>query len=237
VNPDLRILISLQDLDQQIGSLQKQVSDVPVKVAALQEELARLREARETRVARSQEVAKRRRTIEGEVELQRTKLARLRDQLMAVKTNKEYTAMLHEIQTVEGQIRAEEDKVLDCMEEAEQLEGELKRAEQSEKARAAEIEAAIRTLEAGVPALAAEVTKLDGEKRLHEERVGAELLGRYRQLSEYRRGLALAEARDELCSACHVRIRPQVYADLRRSEDIFYCDSCNRILFVREVVA
>jgi hypothetical protein len=85
-----------------------------------------------------------------------------------------------------------------------------------------------------VPALEAEVGKLQAEKGMMEERIAFDLLMRYRQIAEYRRGLALAEARDELCTACHVRIRPQVYADLHRTETIVYCDSCNRILFVRE---
>jgi predicted nucleic acid-binding Zn-ribbon protein len=237
VNPDLRILISLQDIDQKINALQKQVSEVPVKTQAMQDELARLRQAHETDLARSQELAKRRRAIEGEVDMMRTKLSRLRDQLMAVKTNKEYTAMLHEIQAAEGQIRSEEDKVLDCMEESERLDAELRASESSLKARTSELENGIRALDAGVPNLQQQIAKEQGEKALLEERVTVELLARYRQLAEYRRGVALAEARDELCSACHVRIRPQVYADIRVSERVFYCDSCNRILFVRETAS
>ena len=236
MNPDLRILISLQDIDQKINALQKQVSEVPGKVQACQDELARLRSAHESGLARSQEVSKRRRAIEGEVEMMRTKLSRLRDQLMAVKTNKEYTAMLHEIQIAEGHIRTEEDKILDCMEESERLEGELKQAELNLKARTGELESGMRTLEAAVPGLEAQISIRQSEKALLEERVARELLERYRQLAEFRRGVALAEARDELCSACHVRIRPQVYADLRQTETLFYCDSCNRILFVRETV-
>jgi predicted nucleic acid-binding Zn-ribbon protein len=69
-----------------------------------------------------------------------------------------------------------------------------------------------------------------------EQRVQAELLNRYRQLADRRKGIALAEAKDELCSACHVRIRPQVYALLRKNETIQSCDSCDRILFQREAL-
>ncbi len=57
----------------------------------------------------------------------------------------------------------------------------------------------------------------------------------YRRIADARRGLGLAEAKDELCTACHVRIRPQVLADILRTGDIFVCDSCSRILFSREV--
>ena len=47
-----------------------------------------------------------------------------------------------------------------------------------------------------------------------ESRISADLLSRYRRIAEARKGIALAEAKDELCSACHVRIRPQMYANL-----------------------
>jgi predicted nucleic acid-binding Zn-ribbon protein len=236
VNPELRVLIELQDLEQKIHSFQKEISETPNRIKTLQDELARFRQAHQERASHAAELQKRRRAFEGEVDLLRTKLSRLKDQLMAVKTNKEYTAMLHEIQGVEGQIRGEEDKILDAMEEAEQLERELKVADGELKGRESELQDGIRKLEGTIPVRESEVAKLLTEKSVMEERVAADLLSRYRQIADSRRGIALAEARDELCSACHVRIRPQVYANLRTTENIFYCDSCNRILFLRESV-
>jgi len=67
-----------------------------------------------------------------------------------------------------------------------------------------------------------------------ESRIGQDLLSRYRRIADARKGIALAEAKDELCSACHVRIRPQMYAELKLTEIIHSCDSCSRILFSRE---
>ena len=67
-----------------------------------------------------------------------------------------------------------------------------------------------------------------------ESKVDVDLLSRYRRIADARKGVALAEAKDELCSACHVRIRPQMYAELLRTEIIHACDSCSRILFSRE---
>jgi len=153
---------------------------------------------------------------------------------MAVKTNKEYTAMLHEIQIAEGQIRGEEDKILDVMEETEGKEKDLKNAEQAMRKRSAELQENIRKTNESAPLLEAELAKLQSEKAHMESQVEAELLVRYRRIAEVRKGVALAEAKDELCSACHVRIRPQMYAELLRTENIHACDSCSRILFCRE---
>jgi predicted nucleic acid-binding Zn-ribbon protein len=236
VNPDLRNLIALQDLEQKIAELQKQVSDIPTEIRALHDELDRLNQAHQARTERTQELAKQRRTLEGEIDLMRAKLSKLRDQLMSVKTNKEYTVMLHEIQVADEQIRNEEDKVLEIMEEAESMEQELLTAEKELNARSAELLEKIRICEASVPGMEAEINKLSNEKASMEAHIEADLLVRYRRLSEARKGMALAEVKDELCQACHVRIRPQVYADVLRTEEIFACDSCSRLLFSREAL-
>jgi uncharacterized protein len=180
------------------------------------------------------ELSNKRRMLEGEVDSSRAKLSRLKDQLMAVKTNKEYTAMLHEIQAAEEQIRKEEDKILEIMEEMENKENNLKNAEQELNKKTAELQENIRKTNESAPQLESDLAKLHDEKAAKESQVGGELLSRYRRIAEARKGIALAEARDELCSACHVRIRPQMYADLIRTETIQACDSCSRILFHRE---
>jgi uncharacterized protein len=236
VNSDLRNLIALQELDQKIVNLQKKIVDVPGKIQTLQEELKVLTKNHHDKIAKSQELAKRRRVSEGEVDLMRSKLSRLKDQLMAVKTNKEYTVMLHEIQMAEAQIRQEEDKILDLMEGMETCEQELKAYENALSSHSKQIEQSIRELEGSIPVMETESIMLREEKARMEDRVEAELLSRYHRIAQARRGIALAEAREELCTVCHVRIRPQVYAELLRSEAIYVCDSCDRILFLREAL-
>jgi hypothetical protein len=234
VNPELRNLIALQDLELKIIGLQKQIADIPNVTQNHENELRRIREAHEGRVARAKELANHRRSLEGQVDMNRSKLSRLKDQLMAVKTNKEYTAMLHEIQVAEEQIRGEEDKILEIMEEMEDKEKDLKGAEKEMLKKAAELQDSIRKTNESAPLLGAELEKLQQEKVAMQSMIGQELLSRYRRIADARKGVALAEAKDELCSACHVRIRPQMYADLLRTDNIHACDSCSRILFLRE---
>jgi predicted nucleic acid-binding Zn-ribbon protein len=234
VNPELRNLVALQDLELKIASLQKQASEIPSKNQEHENELQRIRAEYQERVAHSKELANHRRTLEGQVDLNRSKLSRLRDQLMAVKTNKEYTAMLHEIQMAEDQIRAEEDKILEFMEEMESTENDLKNAEREMQKTSAEIQELIRKSTESAPQLEAELAQLREQRAVMESQVDGGLLSRYRRIADARKGVALAEAKDELCGACHVRIRPQMYAELMLTEIIHACDSCSRILFSRE---
>ena len=236
MNPDLQNLIALQDLELKIADLQKQASDIPNRIQSFEDESQRIKTEYEAKVAHAKELSNQRRTLEGEVDLLNSKLSRLKDQLMAVKTNKEYTAMLHEIQTVEDNIRSEEDKILEIMEETEGKEKDLKAAEQEMLKRSAELQESIRKTRESAPAIDSELVKLNDEKVIVESQIEGDLLSRYRLIANAQKGIALAEAKGELCSACHVRIRPQVYAELLRTEGIHFCDSCSRILFTRESV-
>ncbi len=233
MNPDLRNLIALQDIDQKILTLRKEITQIPDKIQAFRDQLRRESEAVQEHVTRNQELSKQRRAKENDVDMMQTKLSRLKDQLMAVKTNKEYTAMLHEIQAAEEQIRAAEDGILEIMEKMEAIEGNLEQESKVFKARQAELEEQIRQAELRSPLLERQVVELEQEKTALERIISIELLDRYHRIADARKGIALAEAKDELCSACHVRIRPQVYADLLRTGEIHVCDSCSRILFLR----
>ncbi len=234
MNPDLRSLIALQDTELKIANLQRQISDIPRQVEAYRQEMLRIEQAHQNRIVQLQEDTKRRRAFENEVDMMRARLSKLKDQLMMVKTNKEYTAMLHEIQMAEAQIRQEEDKILEIMEEMETLEAGLRKDERELRARTQEIQKSVQACESSIPDLEAVLASLREEKARTETSIESDLLARYRRSAELRKGIALAEARDELCTACHVRIRPQVYAELLATEDIHSCDSCSRILYLRE---
>jgi uncharacterized protein len=234
VNPELRNLVALQDLELKIAVLQKQISDIPIQSQSQNAELQRIKDAHQEQVAHAKELANRRRTFEGQVDLNRAKLSRLKEQLMAVKTNKEYTAMLHEIQSAEEVIRGEEDKILELMEEMEGRDQDLKDAETEMLRQCAEIQENIRKANESIPKMEEDLVWMQEEKDSIESRIDRDLLARYHRIAEQRKGIALAEAKDELCTACHVRIRPQMYADLLRTDNIQSCDSCSRIFFSRE---
>src|SRR5215471_566766 len=135
MHADLERLIQLQRAESELKRTQADLSEAPrLKAeldARLAEERGRLDGAR-AGLAASQ---KAQRQHETDVQDLKSKLSKYKGQLMEVKTNKEYTAMLHEIEGVERDIRGREDQVLAEMEKAESLTGEVKKEEVSFKTR------------------------------------------------------------------------------------------------------
>jgi predicted nucleic acid-binding Zn-ribbon protein len=230
MHPDLERLIQLQRAESELRRVEAELGEIPktraATEAALAAERARLDACREA----LGETQKQRRQKESEVEDYKSKRSKYKGQLMEVKTNKEYTAMLHEIETVERQIREREDEILAEMEKAEALQAEVKQEEATFKEVEARQRTQTRTLDEQAKARGTDQARLQAERDAIARTVSEdalELFGRVARL----RGTGLAEAKDEMCLACHVKLRPQMYMDLRHNETLVQCPSCNRILY------
>ena len=172
-----------------------------------------------------------RREIEKEVAAIQTRLSKYKDQLMEVKTNKEYQAMQKEIATADAAVRSQEDRILERMEEAETLARELKAADAELKRQQAEIAAERKALDAEAAALEKTAGERSSARGDLSKQLSPEALRLFEHVSKQRKGLAVAEVRDGVCTVCHVRLRPQVYNEVRRAESLIQCESCLRILY------
>jgi predicted nucleic acid-binding Zn-ribbon protein len=230
MNPELERLILLQRADTELRRVQAALLQVPQERQKLDQELeserTRLNAAREA-LSASQ---KARRTHEGSLTDLEGKRSKYKGQLMDVKTNKEYTAMLHEIETVERDIRGIEDQILVEMEKADGLAGEAKREETAFKEVEQRHRSEVKRLEERAASLTAEVERWKSEREAVAATIDSEVFARFERVAK-KRGSAVAAARDGTCQECHVKLRPQMYVDLKRNEDITECPACNRILY------
>jgi len=231
MNADLTRLIRLQQLETAADEARRTIADHPARTQALDARLQAARDAVADVKAKLAAASDKRRAEEKEVAGVQTRLAKYKDQLLEVKTNREYTAMLHEIETAQNDIRTREDRILEIMMESDELtagvrksEAELKTAEQEVAAGRAVLETEKAGLEAAIERTTAEREKLVSDIDRH-------VLAIFETTAKGRKGVAVAEARDGLCTICHVRLRPQVFNEVRKNESIIQCDSCRRILY------
>ena len=230
--PDLERLIQLQNLETAIEESRRRVAAHPQRV---QDADARLTQARDVvdearrRLKASQDL---RREQEKDAATYQARLSKFKDQLSAVKTNREYQAMQHEIETAQKDLGVVEEKVLERMMEADALTAEVKKDEQA-------LAAQQKATEAEKKALAEELAAVETAFAQATERRAAVIAGMepplvalFEQVARARKGIAICAAtRDGLCSACHLRLRPQVFQEVRRNDTIIQCFSCNRVLY------
>ena len=231
MNADLERLIALQRLDSAADAARRRLADEPERQKTLE---TRLESARQ-RVAHAKEQLTAnqaaRREIDKEVAVHQSRLSKYREQAMAVKTNVEYHAIQKEIGHAQTEIKTHEDRMLERMLEADDLTAAVKKAE-------ADLAAEQKGVDSDRKAMTAEHAELQASlEQIATERAGIvaaldkQTLAVFELVSSRRNGIALAEARDGICTICHVRLRPQVFNNVRRNEEIIQCDSCNRILY------
>jgi predicted nucleic acid-binding Zn-ribbon protein len=107
----------------------------------------------------------------------------------------------------------------------------VKKAEEALAADKAAVARERAALEEETVRLRAELERVERERTEVVAHLSPTLLATYDTLIHGRRGLAVVEARDQLCTACHVRLRPQVFNEIRRGDAIHQCGSCQRILY------
>ena len=224
----------LQDLCLAIEEQARRLSAMPGRTQDLEQSLARRRaDVAKTRdeLADSQ---KQRRKLEGELQTVETRIAKYQGQLMEVKTNKEYTAMLHEIETVKEERGGIETRILQAMDMADTLEGSIKRMESALSEEQRRVSAGLEQLKQEEQEALERKASLESDRSRVEGELPPELISEFARVSRSRGGVAVARVVAGLCQGCSVRIQPRIFQQIRRNEGILRCDSCRRFLYYIE---
>jgi uncharacterized protein len=231
MNPDLDRLIKLQQLETAAEDARRKIAEHPSRVRVLDDRVQAARNLVADGKARLAAAQERRRVEEKEVATVQARLAKYKDQLLELKTNREYQTMLHEIETAQNDIRTREDRVLEIMMETDELSAEIKKNEGELKM--AEKEAAVErgVLDTELAGLQAIFDKTREERTKLVAQIDRGVLNIFETTAKGRKGVAVAEARGGLCTICHVRLRPQVFNEVTKNASIIQCDSCRRILY------
>jgi predicted nucleic acid-binding Zn-ribbon protein len=228
---NLHPLIQLHFLDQQIGALNQNLSRIPSAMQEVDKKLERCQKNVQEKQKLIADNLKKRKELEGDLALIESKRNRYKEQLDTVKTNKEYTALQHEIEGVNVAIREIEDQILMKMEEAEALRAQLEEAEKAKQRDENVLLEEKKIIQTEADKLQAQMDGLRNSRQTWTSQVPQPILAIYERTAKHRRGVAMAEARDAICLECQMRIRPQLFEEIKLNDNIITCESCSRILF------
>ena len=232
MSPDLQRLIDLQRLETQIADARAAIAAHPHRLAEADAQMAAATQVLDEATNRLKENTEARRALEKDTALYQGRLSKFRDQQSAVKTNKEYQALGHEIETAQRDLGSVEEKVIERMVEADSIAADVKQAEALFAAKRKEIDAQKKQLADELAAVEASLKTATEQRAALLAQIEPRLVSTFEQVARVRKGIAVTMAtRDGLCSVCHVRLRPQVFQLVRTNDAIIQCDSCQRILY------
>jgi predicted nucleic acid-binding Zn-ribbon protein len=232
MSPALERLIQLQHLESTIAEARQKIAAYPQRLGEADTRLHDAETHVDTAKQRLKESQESRRTLEKDATMYQGRLSKFRDQQAAVKTNREYQALGHEIETAQQELSAVEEKVIERMVEADTIADDVKKAEAEHGAQRKVIEAEKRELASEHAATETSLAEATAKRAALVKDLEPRLAALFESVSRVRKGVAIATAtRDGLCSVCHVRLRPQVFQQVRANTEIIQCDSCQRILY------
>lgn len=232
----LQRLIDLQNLDVQLNEVRVRFATFPKKLAEVDARIAVAKTEVEHNKAAQLAALKDRKKYELDVEQWKERVRKYRDQTSQIKTNEAYKALQHEVQMAEDEIAKAEDRLLEQMISSEEYDRRIKASEKLLK----EIEEVARgqraKIEGDNAAAEKRLAELTAERAAIVADIPENLLDHYDRISRKHNGVALAEVRDEKCSACGMRLRPHVFQEMRRdnNEELFHCETCTRIIYYPE---
>ena len=233
----LNLLIHLQDIDGAIRARREEKRKLPELLA----ELERKSEANKAEIDRVREALeaaqKGKRERDRDLEEGGQKVEKLKSRTPDIKTNKEYTALLKEIETVEQDNKAIEEDILKLMEKIDASAGEIKNAESQSAAEEAAIAAERKQLEENIAKVDAELVAVERERSKIAASIDASLLAKYQKRSSALTGKVVVEARSESCSGCFMSIPPQLFVNVKKNTEVLTCPHCSRILYYKDAIA
>jgi predicted nucleic acid-binding Zn-ribbon protein len=224
-------LVRIQELANTVRDARAKVEAAPVRLEEIE---GRFRERNAEYVAvkdRFEELEADRKSRSNELTGLEESRKKYQDDLMQVKNQREYAAMLKEIDAVKAQISEHEEAILRDMEEIEKLTGELATREEH----IANEREAVKEESEQVEQEAAEarntIESLGADRGRIQADLPTPLIAAVRRLENSRAGIFLSRAEDGTCLSCYVRVRPQVFQEIKQATAVHACGNCRRLLY------
>jgi len=227
-------LTEIQKLDNQISEVLSHKEVYPKKIRELSTILSDMSEKIEELKASISESEKERKRLQDQINVDNERIERVDAKLPQIKTNKEYQALIKEIDNMRKEISICEDRTLVLLEEEEGLQLELKAKVEELESKESDIKTQISGYESEMGKFDEKINKFEFEKDKLTKHVDKKHLLNYERIKERRDGVAIVPAVGGVCQGCFMNLPPQLFNLIQRSDDIHTCPNCNRILFWRE---
>lgn len=230
MNPNLKLVVQLQELDRRIGELTREAAQLPLYISEIEKKLESHKAQLASDRASLQENEKSRRLLEQQVSDNEQKTSRLREQMNQAKTNEQYHAFQHEINYHVEEVRKIEDRILDEMSVAEALAVKVAAAAEALGIEESKVEQEAALKRAQVADDEKEIAEKQARRDDTAKEIAPDVLALYERVRKSRGGLAVAHADKERCLECNVVLRPQFSHEMRSGDQVMTCESCGRIL-------
>ncbi|MDO9111511.1 MAG: C4-type zinc ribbon domain-containing protein, partial [Desulfatirhabdiaceae bacterium] len=232
----IAILVSLQQIEIESSSVKIHLCSVSKRLDLLNNSQNELKQRITDESAKIEEWRKQYRSYESDIKQNQVMIKRSQDRLNSIKNNREYQALLKEIEELKRTNAAIEDQMIDCLNQVD--DSEKKTAATHEELQLLENDLLQEQQLVGVATENAgkRLNELDLERQEISSKIEADVLKLFRKVqSQQVRGNAVVPVQDAVCHGCYVNIPPQMYNELQRCDKLRMCPNCQRIIYWKQI--
>lgn len=227
---ELEILVEMQKKDDVIGEKKVLTKTLPEQLSSLKHNLTKADEDLKEVKHNLEENLKDQKLKELKIKENIEKTNKYKNQLLTIKTNKEYKALNSEISHLEASNSSVDDDIIELMEQEAELREERKETELRFKSAQDELKQNEEKLKKRIKEVEDQIKKIREERNEIAKKLKTSLVKRYAALIKHKGRKAVAYKINNACSGCGYKIRPQMIIEIDKGEKVVYCENCSRIL-------
>jgi predicted nucleic acid-binding Zn-ribbon protein len=223
-------LLEFQNLEMHQLELQRSLDGLPREREDLERKLESAKEKLDGEVSSYRELELKQKSLDGDRAQEESTERKLRTQLLEVKKNDQYQAMLREIEDHKARASALEEEEIEVMMLMDDEKPKVKAAELAFNEREKELRGIIQGLDGRKADLEASLKDIGESLDKARPAVDEGWMKAYLQVkNQVRKGPWVVALHGGNCKGCHLRVSNEVAGNF--SAKVNHCDQCGRILF------
>lgn len=225
-------LVKLQELDTELYLLNKEKDEKPKILEALQNEYEQKKRILNEYEEKSKIQLLKRKELEGQLAAKEEKIKELQNKLYSLKTNKEYSAMLSEINGVKMDKSLLEEQILKIFEEQDNLKIELDKQNELLKEEEKKYNQEKDKIQNRIKEIEGFIKDLSAKRAVAEKEINGKIITQYSRILKGKESLALVKVENHSCQGCYMNVPPQVINEIKMNDKLIFCEMCARILYI-----
>ncbi|MHC4354334.1 MAG: zinc ribbon domain-containing protein [Planctomycetota bacterium] len=228
---DLELLLKLQVIDYDLGELERSKEYLPDMMDNLRNEIDEAHKRLESTTAEFDEKKITTKSLELEIASKEADLQKYQQQMMSIKTNKEYDALVAQIDTIKEAISNHETELLQTDERLTELEKEI--TEYTEKSDQADNTNSkqLAILQEKIDSIGDKVAAKESERDRISTQIPRSTRSIYERVRKGKGGTAVVMVKKRACGSCYKALTPRKVQEIKKGDRIHTCENCGRLLF------
>ncbi len=236
IKEKMKILIKLQEIDTKISEILKKKKQIPEKIQDIQRKIKNMDEEIKSKEKLRDKERDKIKSLEKRIEEEKIKLDGYKKRQYQVKTNEEYSAIVKEIEFSQQKVDVLEMDIIMAYDALEKKDKTLKKEMENVRNQQKSLRQEMERLSQEYKNIDNEIPIMEDKKKQVAVHIDNTLLKRYERLRKARNGIAVAVIEQPICSGCFAHIPPQHFANVKRGDKLYTCESCGRFLIYKENV-